>query len=106
MSKQKVLPMSPQWEFRGSIADNGTIDVPNTRSNGGRGIAQMGDGEEYAEFSFTSAGVVTLITNSANVTNTGGSAGKFNIFTGGALIRFENKLASGVKNLMIIIWFG
>jgi hypothetical protein len=80
------------------LADNGTFTLENARS--GVGIITFGDGEEYAWFSFTTAGVVTLITNSANVTTTGGTNDKLNIYDGGTAVTIENTFAAA-KNMTI-----
>jgi hypothetical protein len=88
--------------IRTTLADDGFVDMPSAGSNGGFGFAQLGDGEEYALFSFTSAGVVTLIANSANVVNTDTDT-NFCIFDGGDVTRFKNRLGS-VKSLLVVAW--
>jgi len=71
-----------------SLADNASFNLADGRS--GIGIITFGDGEEYAWFSFTSAGVVTLITNSDNVTTTLTTNDKLNIGDGGTYVTIEN----------------
>ena len=71
-----------------TLADDGSFNLASGRS--GLGVIQLGDGEEYAWFSFTSAGVVTLITNSANVTTTLTTNDKLNIGDGGTYVTVEN----------------
>ena len=71
-----------------SLADNETYALPTGRS--GMGWITVGDGEEYAWFSFTTAGVVTLITNSANVTTTGATNDKINVYDAGTNVTIEN----------------
>ena len=88
--------------IRVNLADDGFVDMASAGSNGGFGFAQLGDGEEYALFSFTSAGAVTLIANSANVVNTDTDA-NFCIFDSGTVPRFKNRLGS-VKNLLVVYW--
>jgi hypothetical protein len=70
---------------------------PLTVGKAGWGYVQIGDNEEWAAFSFSSAGVVNLMMYSANVTATGGTAGKFNIYDAGAGVAFENKLGNTKK---------
>ena len=57
---------------------------------------QAGDGEEYALFSFTTAGVVTLIQNSANVANTDSDT-DLCIYDGGTGIVIKNRLGAQKK---------
>lgn len=105
MSQQTILgeQTNPfERAIRVNLADDGFVDMPSSGSNGGFGLAQLGDGEEYAIFSFTSAGVVTLIANSANVVNTDTDT-KFCIFDGGAVPRFKNRRGSA-KNLLGLVW--
>lgn len=85
-----------------TLADDDFVDIAPSGPNGGFGKAQMGDGEEFTIFSFTSAGAVTLIANSTNVVNTDTDA-NFCIFSSGAVIRFKNRLGS-TKNLIIVAW--
>ena len=74
------------------MVDNDTLTLENARS--GQGWLMAGDGEEYAWFTFTSAGVVTLITNSANVTTTGATNDKINIYDGGTAVVIEQTFAA------------
>ncbi len=59
----------------------------------GWGFAQIGDNQEYAQFSWTSAGVVTLINNSTNAVATDTDA-KFCIYDAGSGIAIKNRLGS------------
>jgi len=93
-----------QWNALESLDDSEKVYMPSSGSNGGIGLAHIGDGEEYALFNFTSAGVVTLITNSANVGTTEDNDTTFNIFDAGGVIGFNNELGS-TKNLLIVVWF-
>lgn len=92
-----------RWSTQEALADGGKVDMP-TSSNGGWGFAQIGDGQEYGFFSFTSAGAVTLISNSANTTTTENNDGKFNIFDSGSVVGFNNELAAEL-NLFVIAFF-
>lgn len=94
-----------QWDLQKNLDDAEKVYMPSSGANGGIGLAHIGDGEEYALFSFTSAGVVTLITNSANVGTTEDNDTTFNIFDAGEVIGFNNELGS-TKNLLVIVWFG
>ena len=51
-----------------SVEDEAEITLATGKT--GRGWAMAGDNEEYIEFRFTAAGVVTVIKNSANAINT------------------------------------
>ncbi|MCK5601021.1 hypothetical protein KAR91_04070 [Candidatus Pacearchaeota archaeon] len=103
---QKVLgkTIDFQWSTRVNINDSGKVYMPSAGSNGGIGIAHIGDGEEYAFFTFTSSGVVTLISNSGNVGTTEDNNTTFNIFDAGDVVGFNNELGSN-KNLLVIVWF-
>lgn len=90
------------YSYYGSVVDDGSISIP-TNSTGGFGFAQIGDGEEYGLFSFTSAGAVTLISNSANCVNTDTDA-KFCIFDGGTTPTIKNRLAA-TKNIMVLAFY-
>ncbi len=78
-------------EARNNLADDGEILV-DTGENGW-GFAQAGSNEEYALFSFSNAGVVTLIQNSANVVNTD-TDGNLCIYDAGSGIAIKNRLGS------------
>lgn len=91
------------WSTREDIPDAGKVLMVPTL-NGGHGHAQLGDGEEYASFSFTSAGGVTLIANSANVGTTEDNDTTFNIYDAGDRIGFNNELGS-TKNLFVSVWW-
>ena len=103
--RQQILGVESDFQqnIQRSIADSGKVYMPSAGANGGMGNAQIGDGEEYAFFSFTSAGVVTLISNSANVSNTEDNAAKFNIFDAGNVVGFNNELGS-TKDLFVVYW--
>lgn len=74
-----------------SVNDDANIDLPDSTT--GFGFVQAGDNEEYAQFSWTSAGVVTLLQNSANVVNTD-TDGNLCIFDNGTTVRIRNRLGS------------
>lgn len=86
------------------VADSGKVDMPSAGSKGGWGVARLGDGQEYAFFQFTSAGVVTLIANSDNVTTTEDNDTTFNIFDSGSVVGFNNELGSELR-LTSTIWY-
>jgi hypothetical protein len=84
-----------------SLDDDDYFDIsPGTY--GGFGFLQAGDNTEYALFSFTSAAVVTIISNSANAVNTDTDV-KFCIFDGGTSVRVRNRLGSA-KYIKGMIW--
>lgn len=89
------------WMTQESVADGGKVDMA-VSANGGFGLAQLG--AEYALFSFTAAGAVTLIENSANVGTTEDNNTTFNIFDSGTTIGFNNELGS-TQNLLVMIWY-
>ena len=89
------------YSYFNSVVDDGSISLPSNIS-GGFGFAQLGDGEHYGFFSFTSAGVVTLISNSANCVGTDTDT-KFCIFDDGTTVKIRNRLGS-TKNLMVLVF--
>ena len=92
------------WTTQEVVGDDEIVSMPSAGGSGGFGFAQMGDGEEWALFSFTSAGVVTLIANSANVVNTDTDA-NFCIIDNGSVVGFKNRLGS-TKNLLVAVFYG
>lgn len=75
-----------------SVADDGYIDLKSGVA--GWGFVMAGDNEEYGAFTFTSAGVVTLLTDvTANVVATDTDA-KLCIFDNGTNVRIRNRLGS------------
>ncbi len=62
---------------------------------GGYGSCQIGDNQEFAYFSFTSAGVVTLIMNSGNVVSTDTDT-KLCIYAG-TKVNIKNRLGSSLS---------
>jgi hypothetical protein len=95
------VPVKREDLFTRILADNGTVALASGRS--GIGIITVGDGEEYAWFSFTTAGVVTLVTNSSNVTTTQGTNDKINIYDAGSNVTIENTFtASKVLTVKIL----
>jgi hypothetical protein len=76
-----------------SVADDGYIDLKSGVA--GWGFVMAGDNEEYGFFSFTSAGVVSLLTstNSANFVATDTDA-KLCVFDNGTNVRIRNRLGS------------
>jgi len=88
--------------YESSVADEGSFNLPAS-SNGGWGFVQAGDGEEYAQFSYTSAGVVTLIANSTNVANSDSDT-DLCVFDGGSVVTIKNRLG-GAKAIKVIIHY-
>jgi len=74
-----------------TLADDASFDLPD--ASAGFGFFMAGDGEEYAQVSWTSAGVVTLINNSANVASTDSDT-DFCIFDNGTAVRVRNRLGA------------
>lgn len=63
----------------------------------GYGHCMIGDNQEWTQFRFTSAGVVTLLNETGNVVNTDTDA-KLCIYDAGANVNIKNRLA-GTLNL-------
>jgi hypothetical protein len=74
-----------------SVVDDGQLILPDAST--GWGFAQIGDNEEYALFSWTTAGAVTLISNSVNTVNTD-TDDKFCIYDAGTDVRIKNRLGA------------
>jgi len=74
-----------------NLSDDASFDLPD--SSAGFGFFIVGDGEEYAQISWTSAAVVTLINNSANVAATDSDT-NFCFFDNGTAVRVRNRLGS------------
>lgn len=73
-----------------SLADSGKIDLPGS-SSGGFGFVVGGDDASYAYFTFTSAGVVTLVSHN-NCSTTEDNDTTLNIFDSGTVIGINNEL--------------
>jgi len=74
-----------------SVADEGSVTLDTGKT--GRGWAMAGDNEEYINFRFTAAGVVTIISNSANAINTD-TDGFLCVYDAGAGIAIKNRLGA------------
>lgn len=74
-----------------SVDDDNEITIATGVA--GFGFVQAGDNEEWAQFAFTAAGVVTLIQNTANVVNTDTDA-NLCIYDAGSGIAIKNRLGS------------
>jgi len=82
-----------------TIADEAEITLDTAKA--GRGWAMAGDNEEYIEFRFTAAGVVTVISNSANAINTD-TDGFLCVYDAGTGIRIKNRLGA-TKTIRYIV---
>lgn len=76
-----------------SLADGSEYSM-STAGYAGYGYAMLGDGSEFAFFSFTSDGSVILGNTSTNVTTTNDSDGNFNIYDGGSGVVLENQIGT------------
>lgn len=75
-----------------SVADDGYIDLKSGMA--GWGFVMAGDNEEYGAFCFTSAGVVTVLSDaSTNFVGTDTDA-KLCVFDNGSNVRIRNRLGS------------
>ena len=86
--RDKVETLALQ-EF--SVADEAEITLATGKT--GRGWAMAGDNEEYINFRFTAAGVVTVISNTANAVNTD-TDGNLCVYDAGAGIAIKNRLGA------------
>ena len=78
-------------EVTTSVEDEAGITLNTGKT--GRGWAMAGDNEEYINFRFTAAGVVTIISNSANAINTD-TDGFLCVYDAGAGIAIKNRLGA------------
>lgn len=76
------------------LADDAGFDLPDATA--GFGTLIVGDGEEYTQWHWTSAGVVTLVNATANVVNTDTDT-NFCIFDNGTQVRVRNRLGVAKK---------
>jgi len=76
-----------------------TFDTAKT----GRGWAMAGDNEEYIEFRFTAAGVVTVLSNTANAINTD-TDGCLCVYDVGDGIAIKNRLGA-TKTIRYVIQY-
>jgi hypothetical protein len=74
-----------------SVADEAEITFDTGKT--GKGWAMAGDDEEFIEFRFTAAGVVTVISNSANAINTD-TDGNLCVYDAGSGIAIKNRLGA------------
>jgi len=74
-----------------TVADDAYIDIPSATS--GWGTVFVGDNDEFARFRWTTAGVVTLDENTANVVTTDTDT-KLCIFDNGTTVRIRNRLGA------------
>ena len=84
-----------------SVADEGSITLDTAKT--GRGWAMAGDNEEYVEFRFTAAGVVTVISNTANAVNTD-TDGNLCVIDAGAGIAIKNRLGA-TKTIRYVVQY-
>ena len=82
-----------------SVEDEAEIALDTGKT--GRGWAMAGDNEEFIQFRFTAAGVVAIISNSANAINTD-TDGFLCVYDAGAGIAIKNRLGA-TKNIRYIV---
>jgi len=82
-----------------SVADDAEITLDTAKT--GWGTAMAGVNEEIIKFRFTAAGVVTVISNSANAINTD-TDGCLCVYDAGAGIAIKNRLGA-TKNIRYFI---
>jgi len=74
-----------------SLADDAEISLD--ADSAGFGTIQIGDNQEFTQFRFTTAGVVTLLNNTANVANTDSDT-DLCIYDAGDHVNIKNRLGS------------
>ena len=77
-----------------TLIDDGAIVLPTAMS--GFGTITIGDSQEFTMFYFTTAGAVTLVSNTANVVSTDTDA-NLCIFDSGTTVTIRNRLGSTLK---------
>lgn len=93
-------------KYTTNVSLDDTIDMDLSSVLGGmQGKGQIigNSGATYANFYFSSAGAVTLIDNTADVTTTNGTDDKLNIYDAGTGIAIENQLGSTLKFVIEIL---
>ncbi|NLH60102.1 MAG: hypothetical protein GX452_01700 [Ignavibacteriales bacterium] len=83
-----------------SKIDSATI-ISLATGKAGWGEIMIGDAQEWATFHFTSAGAVTLRTNSTNVSTTPFNANTLNIYDAGTNVAIQNYLSAGQLKVAI-----
>jgi len=87
------------FSYEGSIADDGSIDLPSATAGGGK--VYFDEAAEWAEFSFTDAAVVTLWESTDSVINSDTDA-YYCIFDNGTSVRIRNRIGSS-KNIKVTV---
>jgi len=77
--------------YSSELADDAEITLPTGKA--GWGFVQFGDNEQYGDFTFSSAGVVTLGNVSASFVNTD-TDGNACVYDAGSGIAIKNRLGS------------
>ena len=83
------------------VEDDGQITLPTGIA--GWGFAQAGDNEEWIEFSFTAAGVVTVIANSAYAVGSD-TDGNLCVYDAGSGIAIKNRLGAS-KTIRYVVHY-
>lgn len=79
------------------------ISLPSGKA--GWGEVMIGDAQEWATFHFTSAGAVTLRTNSTNVSTTPFNANKLNIYNAGGNVAIQNWISAAQLNVAVKVHY-
>ena len=93
------------WELQSvtpitiSVADEAEITLDTAKT--GWGTAMAGDNEEFIQFRFTAAGVVTVVSNTANAINTD-TDGFLCVYDAGTGIRIKNRLGA-TKDIRYVV---
>ncbi|MDD4986590.1 MAG: hypothetical protein PHQ43_12585 [Dehalococcoidales bacterium] len=83
------------------IDDEGEIILPTGIS--GFGVVQAEDNEEWIQFSFSSAGVVTVIANSAHAVGSD-TDGNLCVYDAGSGIAIKNRLGAS-KTIQYVVYY-
>ena len=90
-----------------AIIDDGIITLPSGQSGFGEVYAFLTSSGAFAErarFYFSEDATVVLVDNSTNVTTTGGTNDKLNIYDSGSAVVIENKLGARYT-LKLVIYY-
>jgi hypothetical protein len=89
--------------YTGAVPNTAGSFIQLTDAKAGICFLSWGTGSEYATIAFTTAGVVTLVSNSANVVNTQ-TNDRINVIDGGTQVYIINEMGSTATVTLTIIY--